>query len=523
MKLAVALAAPFLSARAGSATGPSTGTGPTRPRTPPPTPGVGGSVRRALEVAAVVILAACGGDGDPTQVTHGSIRGTVTDNTGATVANAAVALTGNAQAARTTTSGADGVYTFANVPPGTYTLTVTPPTGFTIGAAGTASVGVAGGAQADAPAIVLDRTPAATLSGVVRAATGAVIEGASVSIGSATSTTGADGRFELQDVRAGAATITTSAPRFDQRVESISLNEGANVHDVVLAHQTLFSYQNLVAYLPTGIAEYRTAIVFLPGLRDPATGNPLDSRALVRGTSELPCSIWCVAGERTEVRRRALELAGGSVALIGTTTLVDDPASYATLLQALSEFGTQSLHPELADIPIFFVGHSMGGCTAYGFSRVHGARVAGFLTMKGACHNTSPALAAGDVPGHFLIGELDAPYRSENITAVFEAGRAAGAPWAVSIDPFDHRPMVDFALMFDWIDAVLTARLPATPGGPLRPVTETAGWLGNRSTGAISTYACYSSTRASASWLPSQTTALSWQRMAGGTVVVSSC
>jgi dienelactone hydrolase len=115
-------------------------------------------MRRALKVAAVVILAVCGCDSDPAQVgpgTNGSIRGTVTDNTGAAVENAAVALTGNAQAARTTNSGVDGDYTFANVPPGTYTLAVTPPAGFTIGAAGAASVTVASGAQADAPAIVL--------------------------------------------------------------------------------------------------------------------------------------------------------------------------------------------------------------------------------------------------------------------------------------------------------------------------------------------------------------------------------
>lgn len=289
------------------------------------------------------------------------------------------------------------------------------------------------------------------------------------------------------------------------------------------APQTLFTYQNAVAYLPPGIAEYKAAIVFLPGLRDPATGNPLDSRGLVRGTSDGACSIWCLQSERTEVRRRALELAGGSVALIGTTTLLDDAAGYATLLGVLSEFGTQSLHPELANIPIFFVGHSMGGCTAYGFSRVHGARVAGFLTMKGACHNLGPALAAADVPGYFLIGQLDEPYRRDNITTVFEAGRAAGAPWAVSIDPFHHGPILDFDLMFDWIDVVLTARLPASPGVPLRPMTETGGWLGDRLTGAISTYACYKSTRARASWLPSRETALSWQRMAGGTVVVSAC
>jgi pimeloyl-ACP methyl ester carboxylesterase len=366
-------------------------------------------------------------------------------------------------------------------------------------------------------------TAAATVSGVVKAATGAVIEGASVRIESAAATTGADGRFELRNLPVGSATIMTSAPRFEARSESVSLTVGTNAHDVVLAQQTIFTHQDVLAYLPPGIAEYRAAIVFLPGLRDPATGNDLDSRGLVRGTSDAACSIWCLPGERAEVRRRALELAGGNVALIGTTTLVDNAASYATLLQALSELGTQSLHPELANIPIFFVGHSMGGCTAYGFSRVHGARVAGFMTMKGGCHNTGTPAAAAAVPGYFLIGALDAQFRRENITAAFEAGRAAGAPWAVSIDALEHHPIADIDLMFDWIDAVLAARLPATAGAPLRAMTETTGWLGDRSTGAISTYGCYGSTRSSASWLPSRETALNWQRMAGGTVMVSAC
>src|SRR3712207_9395261 len=77
-------------------------------------------------------------------------------------------------------------------------------------------------------------TATATVSGVVRAATGAVIEGASVKIGGATGTTGADGRFELQNLPVGSATIITSAPRFEQRSESVSLTEGANANDVVL-------------------------------------------------------------------------------------------------------------------------------------------------------------------------------------------------------------------------------------------------------------------------------------------------
>jgi pimeloyl-ACP methyl ester carboxylesterase len=364
---------------------------------------------------------------------------------------------------------------------------------------------------------------AATVSGVVKATTGAVIQGATVTIGSAAATTGADGRFELRNLPVGSTTIVTSAPSFDPRSETVNLIAGINVHEVVLTHQpNIFTYQNVLAYLPPGAAEYRAAIVFLPGLRDPSTGNPLDSRGLVRGAAGSECSIWCLP-QMEEVRRRSLELAGGKVALIGTTTLLDQPAGYETLLQALSQLGAQSLHPELASIPILFVGHSQGGCTAYGFTRAHVARVAGFVSMKGGCHNPGPAQAAATVPGFFLIGRLDAPHRSENITAVFEAGRAAGAPWAVSIDAFGHQPIADLDLMFDWMDDVLAARLPATAGAPLRAVTETAGWLGDRSTGAISTYACYGSTRSSASWLPSQQTALHWQRMAGGTGVVSAC
>ena len=143
--------------------------------------------------------------------------------------------------------------------------------------------------------------------------------------------------------------------------------------------------------------------------------------------------------------------------------------------------------------------------------------------MKGGCHSPGPALVAARVPGYFLIGALDEPHRRDNITAVFEAGRATGAPWAVLTDPFHHGPIVDFDLMFGWIDAVLTARLPATAGAPLRAMTETNGWLGVRSSGAISTYACFGSARSSASWLPTRETALDWQRMAGGTAVVSAC
>ncbi len=76
--------------------------------------------------------------------------------------------------------------------------------------------------------------PTATVSGVVSAATGAVIAGASVTIGSATATTGADGRFELQNVPVGSAWMTTTAPGFAPRSESVGLVAGTNTRNVAL-------------------------------------------------------------------------------------------------------------------------------------------------------------------------------------------------------------------------------------------------------------------------------------------------
>jgi hypothetical protein len=79
-----------------------------------------------------------------------------------------------------------------------------------------------------------DPAATATVSGVVGADTGGVIAGASVKIGSATATTGADGRFELRNLPVGTATMITSAPGFAPRSESINLSAGTHTHDVEL-------------------------------------------------------------------------------------------------------------------------------------------------------------------------------------------------------------------------------------------------------------------------------------------------
>ena len=58
----------------------------------------------------------------------GSIQGTVSDPTGAVIANAAVAITNDAtQVKHAVISGRDGLFSFPNMDIGTYTLTVASP------------------------------------------------------------------------------------------------------------------------------------------------------------------------------------------------------------------------------------------------------------------------------------------------------------------------------------------------------------------------------------------------------------
>ena len=179
------------------------------------------ALKRAL--AAAIVLAACegGSPGDPAPAA--TVAGVVRTATGTAVQGASVRV-GTA----TTTTGADGRFEFQNVPVGSVTIIISAP-GFDTR---TESVSLVAGANAHD--FVLALTPTATVSGLVTDITGAAIQGASVTAGTATATTGADGRFTLPSLPVRSTTITTSAPTFVPRSATLSLVAGANTHDVAL-------------------------------------------------------------------------------------------------------------------------------------------------------------------------------------------------------------------------------------------------------------------------------------------------
>ena len=71
-------------------------------------------------------------------------------------------------------------------------------------------------------------TETATLSGVVKAASGAFMQGATVQVGNAFATTGVGGAFQLQNLKVGGATLITSAPDFETQFTNVLLAAGSN-------------------------------------------------------------------------------------------------------------------------------------------------------------------------------------------------------------------------------------------------------------------------------------------------------
>jgi len=76
-----------------------------------------------------IVVLACG-ISIHAQVTTGTVRGVVTDQTGAVVPGASVTITNpNTKTSQTAESGGSGEYQFNNLLAGTYTITVQPPSG----------------------------------------------------------------------------------------------------------------------------------------------------------------------------------------------------------------------------------------------------------------------------------------------------------------------------------------------------------------------------------------------------------
>jgi len=354
-------------------------------------------------------------------------------------------------------------------------------------------------------------SPSATLSGTVRAVTGAaVLEDAQIRIGSQQVTSDASGQFELTGLPVGAATVRVERSGYLPAEAQVTLSAGANTQDFALSAQTIFVSGDAAVYVPDQVEPLRGVIITLGGpiTSGFVTGDriaPLDKPDLEVSLQELGASLRALARS-------------SHVALFGTSTVAlwNDASSDAALFAAIRKVARLSGHPELVAAPVLMVGLSAGGPEAAGLVSRQPERAIGLLERVPTSVTSLTTAAALAVPTFVMQAELDSAVDNAGVRTLSLANRSGGGLWALVVEPWvGHSVATNMAnvAMTAWIGTALALRLPATPGDMLVALDEASGWLGNQTTLEIASWADYPDDRTAASWLLSQAVATAWQQL----------
>ncbi len=301
--------------------------------------------------------------------------------------------------------------------------------------------------------------------------------------------------------------------RLRSATTTISISPGANTHDFALTVNEIYEFGSSAVYVPAGVGSMRGVIVVLGG---PITSGFVTGDSIVPppGDPVLEASLQALGSSLRALARSA------HVALLGrTASLANSPGSDTHIINALGTVAGLSGHAEIAAAPLLMFGLSAGGPESAGLvSRSPGRAIGLMLRVPiDATSLTDPVALA--VPTFVMQAELD---NNANALAIFTDNRSRGGLWALAVEPGAVHAQASpegNAVNIGWIGATLAARLPATAGDPLVALDEQSGWLGNQTTFEIATWAAYTGSRASASWLLSQSLAQSWQALqtpAGG-------
>ncbi|MEQ1861943.1 MAG: hypothetical protein ABMA13_18645 [Chthoniobacteraceae bacterium] len=216
--------------------------------------------------------------------------------------------------------------------------------------------------------------------------------------------------------------------------------------------------------------------------------------------------------------------------------------SDAAFQKSLADLAAKSGHPELAKVPWALWGHSGGGHWAGGMVLLHPDRVAAAWLRSGV----PPVKAAENKPAPYSIpnAALLVPVMcnlgtKEGVTVkegrfagvwpgneiFFTAMRGKGALIGVAVDPLTaHECGNQRYLAIPWLDACLTARLPAKTGAPLKPMPASGAqlaplYLGEGEVVAPVPSAKFSGAPEKSVWLPNEAIAKAWAQFVKDTAV----
>lgn len=352
----------------------------------------------------------------------------------------------------------------------------------------------------------------AVVAGTVSSsATGRRVAGAEVRIGSRADTTDALGQFELRGIPVGTATLRCTAPGFADFEIRIAVSADRAAHDIALARIEVFRFGDFALYVPARVDLTRGLLLALggPDTRGFPTGDSFGAPA-----PEVEQALQALGADYRELA------ATYGLAILGTSraAMANGVESDGQILDAIRSAATMSGHPELATAPLLIYGMSGGAPQSSGFTARNAGRVAGlFLKVPAGVEELTGGDALG-VPTYVVQAELDAFVDNAKVRAAFEANRKAGALWTLAIEagvPHHSLSPAQRQLTLNWIQTIAELRLQVIASATLRPISESSGWLGDRGTGKVWDWASYPGSRESASWLPSELTAMQWEKFYG--------
>ena len=212
--------------------------------------------------------------------------------------------------------------------------------------------------------------------------------------------------------------------------------------------------------------------------------------------------------------------------------------------RSLADLGEKSGHPELAKVPWALWGHSGGGHWAGGMVLMHPERVvaawlrSGVPLLKATADRATVKAhplpeAALKVPMMCNLGTKEGFSDTTNRFAgvwtanqtFFAEVRSRGGLVGVAVDPLtSHECGNQRYLAIPWLDACLTARLPATVGAPLKPMPAADAWLtalpavGAEAVAPVAA-AKFTGAKEKAVWLPNAAIARAWAQYGKDTAV----
>lgn len=211
-------------------------------------------------------------------------------------------------------------------------------------------------------------------------------------------------------------------------------------------------------------------------------------------------------------------------ALIGCNLFKTDPtyqsdpdgSTAKILLKAVTELAKANGHPEAANAPLAFWGHSAGSNTAERFAFRNAKRTLAIVSIKGTWGAGDATPQKCDVPILTCIGKTDKPEWVETATKNYELGKQSRAVWTLALHPSEgHGGGATKPLAIAFLDDVITQRLGppsalASSSGP-KKLSPTTGWLGDPATLETASAATFKGKKREATWLPGEATATAWK------------